>query len=53
MPDKAGTMRLLMNTDWERFSGKAKETKIRMKVMPGAGVPMTLAPFSGVLYDLK
>ena len=32
---------------------KAKETKIKMKVMPGAGVPMTLAPFSGVLYDLK
>ncbi|MCR5294194.1 MAG: 1,4-alpha-glucan branching protein GlgB [Lachnospiraceae bacterium] len=53
MPDRTGTMRLIMNSDWKRYAGSASEIEVRLAAAPGSGVPMTLAPFSGVLYELR
>ena len=49
-PGDVRRARLLLNTDWERFSGGTYEDDCRWFKIPDCQLTCTLAPFSGQLY---
>jgi 1,4-alpha-glucan branching enzyme len=49
----ASRARMLMNTDWERFSGSTREDACRWFRLAEDKVACTLAPFSGQLFQLE
>ena len=53
-PEKSCAMEEILNTDWERFSGKTREEKGRMiRATSMDGAPVALPAFSAVLYKIK
>ena len=45
--------RLILNTDWQRFSGTTYEDECRWFKLPHRQLTCTLAPFSGQLYLME
>jgi hypothetical protein len=45
--------RLLLNTDWERFSGNSLEDDCRWFKLANDQITCTLPPFSGQLFLLE
>ncbi|MBR3158249.1 MAG: 1,4-alpha-glucan branching protein GlgB [Atopobiaceae bacterium] len=45
--------RMLINTDWQRFSGATYEDDCRWFKLPSCQLTCTLAPFSGQLYVME
>jgi hypothetical protein len=45
--------RLLLNTDWERFSGNSTEDDCRWFKLANDQITCTLPPFSGQLFLLE
>ena len=53
-PEKSCTLEEILNTDWERFSGRTKEVRGRVvRASAMNGVPIQLPAFSAVLYKVK
>ena len=53
-PEKSCALEEILNTDWERFSGRTKEVRGRfVRASSMNGVPIQLPAFSAVLYKVK
>ncbi len=53
-PSRKGTMKLVLNSDWERFGGRSRETESRAEEVSSAFViPIQLPAFSGRIYEIN
>ena len=52
-PSRKGMMKLILNSDWERFGGRTKETESKAEeVSSGFVIPIQLPAFSGRIYEI-